>query len=228
MNQKKCALIVANGEPPSARLFAELTRNRPLLLCADGGANVVFRYGHVPDYIVGDFDSVEEVSQAQVPADCLIRIEADDTGTDLQKVLNQALRLGVTEAVMTGVTGWRVDHTLWNLSLLKTYGQRLRLRIIDDYCEIRLIGKQISFRARLGQKISLCPLSGLVAGIRTQGLRFPLRGEMLGPGIRDGISNEVIDNPVKIEVEVGDLLLVIQREGGMGEIEWEEGAFGCC
>jgi thiamine pyrophosphokinase len=219
---RKHALIVGNGEPLSPELFEELMADGPLLLCADGGANAVARYGRVPDYVVGDLDSVTEENRDGLPDERLILVDADDTGTDLQKALRQVRGLGVTEATLIGVTGGRTDHTLWNLSLLKLFGGDMALRIVDDYCEIRLIRGAIHFRAEVGQKISLSPLSGEVVGIRTAGLKFELKGEMLAPGIRDGISNEVVENPVEVSVKEGDLLLVVQREEGMGEIGWEE------
>ena len=114
--------------------------------------------------------------------------------------------------------GRRTDHLLGNLSLLKTFAERLALRIVDDYCDIRLIDQCIRFRADIGQKISLCPLDGAVEGIETLGLKWPLRTESLISGVRDGISNEVVANPVEIRVVSGDLLLCVQREGGGGEI----------
>ena len=94
-----------------------------------------------------------------------------------------------------GFTGRRTDHLLGNLSLLKTFADRLALRIVDDYCDIRLIDRRIRFRAAIGQKISLCPLDGAVEGITTEGLKWSLRSESLVPGVREGISNEVVDNP---------------------------------
>ena len=75
------------------------------------------------------------------------------------------------------------------------------------------------FRADLGQKLSLCPLDGPADGIETEGLRWPLRGESLVPGRRDGISNEVTASPVEIRVGSGDLLLCVQRQSASGRIE---------
>lgn len=217
------AVILGNGEPPSAGLFAEAMAGSPLLLAADGGANTAARLGRTPDYVVGDLDSVVAAGLAGVAVERQVRVDADDTGTDLQKALHLARQLGVEEADLLGFTGRRVDHTLWNLSLLKTWGARMRLRFLDDYCETRLIRSRVRFSAPLGQRLSLCPLAGPVAGVHTQGLRFPLHGEKLIPGGRDGISNEVIANPVEVRVADGDLLLVIQREGAIGPIVWEEG-----
>ena len=192
-------------------------------MVGNGGADTATRHGYRPDYIVGDLDSAGEEAKRGLPADRLVLVDADDTGTDLQKVLRQAEQLGVTEAVLVGVTGRRTDHTLWNLSLLKSFRDRIGLRIVDDYCDLRLIGKGIRFRAKIGQKISLCPLDGEVRGIRTAGLKFPLTDEALVPGGRDGISNEVVDNPVEITVGEGELLLCVQRQSATGRIAVETG-----
>ena len=105
------------------------------------------------------------------------------------------------------------------MSLLKIFADRLALRIVDDYCDIRLIDQYIRFRADISQKVSLCPLDGAAEGITTEGLKWALQSESLIPGVRDGISNEVVDNPVEIRVERGDLLLCVQRESASGQIE---------
>ena len=212
------ALILGNGPPPSKQLFLDLAGENTLLLCADGGANHALACGRIPDYVVGDLDSVKAEVKERLSPDRLIRIDADDTGTDMQKVLNHALELKTATAVLTGVTGGRTDHTLWNLGLLSTYATRLELRIVDDYNEIRLIRGRIRFSARVGLKLSLAPLSATAEGVTTSGLKFPLYSETLGHGVRDGISNEVIADPVEIVVDEGDLLLCIQREEGDGEI----------
>ncbi len=215
------ALIVGNGPPPSDRLLQELMAGNPLLLCADGGADTVMARGWLPDYVVGDMDSVACRNAAAMPPERFVRVDDDDTGTDLQKVIRQAVSLGVRAATLTGVTGGRSDHTLWNLSMLRLYRDSLRLRVVDDFCEIRLVNGEIRFRAEPGQKLSLTPLSGPAVGVRTTGLRFALHGEILAPAIRDGISNEVVDGPVTVSVAAGDLLLVIHRDTAPARIIWD-------
>ena len=216
------ALIVGNGEPPSRALYEALLATSPdLLLCADGGADTVRRYGGTPDAVVGDLDSAAPATLSQTPRERRVCIDADDTGTDLNKVLTYAVGRGVTEAVLVGVTGGRTDHTLWNLSLLKTFDDQLRLHITDDYCHIHLLcpGRAMRFVADIGQRLSLSPLSGPVEDVWTEGLRWPLAGERLTPGERDGISNEVVASPASVRGGgPGDLLLIVQREGGTGEI----------
>ena len=215
----RSALIVGNGEPPPRALLEEFAGS-DLLLCADGGAHVALRCGLQPDFVVGDLDSLGSETSSSIPTECLIAVDPEgDLSTDGRKVLDHAVELGVTEAVLLGFTGRRVDHLLWNLSLLKTYRRRLALRMIDAHCEIRLIDRHIRFRAECGQKLSLCPLAGPVEGITTTGLKWPLQAEALAPGVRDGISNEVVADPVEIEVDRGDLLLCVLRDSGGGTIE---------
>ena len=213
------AVIVGNGEPPSGELFAECAREADLILCADGGADTARRLGYAPDYIAGDLDSVTSLGIKGITSDRLIRVDADDSGTDMQKVLLLAVQLGAEGADLLGFTGRRTDHTLWNLSLLRTFGDRLHMRLIDEYCETRLINGRVRFRADAGQRLSLCPLDGPADGIETEGLRWPLKGESLLPGSRDGISNEVSASPVEIRVGSGDLLLCVQRQSASGRIE---------
>ena len=215
----KTALILGNGEPPSRELINQLIGGDTLLLCADGGADTAKRYDLVPDYIIGDLDSISRESSAGVDPTHIIRVDADNTGTDIQKVLRHAVALGISEAALLGFTGRRTDHLLWNLSVFKTFAEQIALRIVDEYCDLRLIGQRIRFRATIGQKISLCPLNGPVDGITTTGLKFALQNESLVPGLRDGISNEVVADIVEIEVERGDLLLCVQRQKDFREIE---------
>jgi thiamine pyrophosphokinase len=218
------AVIVGNGEPPSRELFAALMGDtktvltKTILICADGGANTAAAYGYIPALVIGDLDSLSGEARASLPADRQVSV-VDQDATDLQKVLHQAVGMGITEADLIGFTGRRTDHTLWNLSQLKTFADQLRLRLLDDYCEIRLLGPGgIRFDADDGQKLSLCPLAGPVSGIKTQGLKWELHGDTLGPD-RAGISNEVRASPVEIRIGAGDLLLVIQRDSGSGTIK---------
>ncbi len=208
------AIVVGNGPAPSETLLAGLLSTGASLLCADGGANTVHELGHVPQAVVGDLDSVDADVRGAWPQTDWVCVDADDTGTDLQKVLRYAVEVGIRRAVLTGVTGGRTDHTLWNLSLLPAFADQLGLCVIDDHCLIRLVQGVVAFEAPKGLKLSLCPLAGPVEGISTRGLRWPLRNESLVGGQRDGISNEVVDEQIEIRVAGGQpLLLIIQREG---------------
>jgi thiamine pyrophosphokinase len=58
----------------------------------------------------------------------------------------------------------------------------------------------------LGRLVSLVPF-GRVEGITTTGLKFPLRGEPLEWGVREGVSNQSVAEEVVVTIERGELLL---------------------
>ena len=214
------AVIVGGGEPPSRELLEKMLTGQPcpLLLCADGGANVVAEYGFTPDAIVGDLDSVGDGATTSISCEGVIAIAEQET-TDLEKVLTYAESLGVRAANLLGFTGRRTDHTLWNLSLIKTFADRIALCLVDDYCEIRRVGSRLRFCADLGQKLSLCPLDGPAYNVSTSGLRWPLYRESLIPGKKNGISNEVLSSPVEVVVGVGEVLLCVLKDTESRSIE---------
>jgi thiamine pyrophosphokinase len=59
-----------------------------------------------------------------------------------------------------------------------------------------------------GDRVSLLPLTGVVEGIHTQGLLYPLRGEALPRGSTRGVSNQVVSLPCGVRFSRGRLLVV--------------------
>ena len=219
------AIIVGNGDPPSNSLFFELMSTEPTVICADGGLKTVLKYGVIPDMVVGDLDSVDISDLSRIPSENVFKVDTDNTSTDLEKALIRTIDIGIQAATLLGFTGGRSDHVLWNLGLLGKYQDSIALRMVDNHGEMRLVTQTVRFRAKIGQKISLSPLKTPVEGIVTRGLRFPLSHESLELGVRDGISNEAIENIVEIEVGCGDLLVFVHLNSEHGLNKWEPQIF---
>jgi len=200
----KKTLILCNGNPPSEDLFHKYRANSDYLIAADGGGNIALQFNTKPDVIIGDLDSFE-----QNKTDSLELIfEPNQEANDLEKALKLALHKQATDVHILGATGLRLDHTLKNLSVLKQFHNQFEtLRMRDNYGEIRLLDPTFEEEFAIGTQLSLFPLSGSVSGITTRGLKYSLENESLTNGVRDGSSNEVIENPVRITYQKGDLLL---------------------
>ncbi|SRR5690554_1126686 len=200
------AVILCDGQIPPSGLIEPAVQEADLFIAADGGANTARDLGLEPDLITGDLDSYvyhpEESNK-------IIR-DSDQETNDLEKALSLAEQRGARRVVVYGATGKRLDHTLKNLSVLKKYLPRFDdLRYMDQYGEILLLPKTFRRRVPPGTVLSLFPLSGAVSGITTRGLRYPLHGETLENGVRDGSSNEAVSEQIEITHEKGDLLLFI-------------------
>ena len=199
-------LILCNGRPPAEALFHKVRAKADYFIVADGGGNIARNFNATPDVIVGDMDSYE--ASGKEPFEIILQ-ENQDTN-DLEKALFHAHKQGGTHIRVLGATGLRLDQTLKNLSVLKQFHEDFESIIFkDDFGEIQLIDSPFKASFSIGSTLSIFPLSGIVSGIVTQGLKFPLREEKLQNGVRDGTSNEVVENPVTITYKTGDLLLFV-------------------
>jgi thiamine pyrophosphokinase len=59
-----------------------------------------------------------------------------------------------------------------------------------------------------GAVLTLLPVHGAALGVRTNGLRYPLRDEDLAAGTSRGVSNEFLGGPASVSVTAGVLLAI--------------------
>jgi len=209
-------LIVANGTGRSRRQLQLLARSADLVIAADGGADIAARAGVDPHVLIGDLDSVPPATRARLEAHgadiCEVPTEKDQTDTEL--ALEMAARRGASEVWLAAALGGRVDHAVANLMLLFLARELgVRLCLVDGRSEAYLVGGPFVLDARAGDLVSLIPLTPLVEGIKTVGLRYPLQDEPLVRGATRGISNVVVARPAGLAaVGAGDLLLVHTRK----------------
>lgn len=200
------AVILCDGDIPQKKVIEQDLSDAELFVAADGGANRAMELGFQPDVIIGDLDSYTVSGTEKA---CVIKDEDQETN-DLEKALLYALKKSASAVTVFGATGKRLDHTLKNLSVLLQFNSRFdSIVFVDDYAVIKVIQSPFKESFEIGTIVSLFPLSGKVEGITTTGLKYPLRDEALENGIRDGSSNEAVEETVEIKFKKGDLLLLV-------------------
>jgi thiamine pyrophosphokinase len=209
MNKMKRALILANGKPPSKRLFTKYQAATDCFICADGGANTAVRFGSIPHLIIGDFDSVRKETLRVFNKVKQQKLK-DQNSTDLEKGLTAAIRKKCTEIIVLGATGGRLDHAVGNLSSLAKFSKKTSIKFVDDSGEFIPIHHILEIILPVGTSISLMPLSRCT-GIITSGLKWNLNNESLQFGVRESTSNIVILSHVKIKVHSGDLIVFVMN-----------------
>ncbi len=212
---KQAALIIANSILPAQPIVADCLSRADVILCADGGANRARERGLVPDFIVGDLDSILPETRAAFPQAQYIH-RPDQNATDLEKTLQFAVEQGVQRALLVGITGLRLDHQICNLNIAEKFCSRLEIELHDDFgVGIFLNAQQqeaaVRFETFVGQQISLFAFRR-AEGIVTEGLKYPLQDEALEWAVRDGLSNEAIHTAVTIRVKKGILFVYRSRE----------------
>ncbi len=208
------AIVVANGElQDPAKLKARLAGwTTARVIAADGGLHNARKLGLVPDTLVGDLDSIDpaEVPQLEAAGVRLVRSPQQKDETDLELALLHSLELGITQVLLLGVLGGRLDMSLANLLLLAhPQFAMLEIRIWTGNQTAWLLrppGGAVS--GQPGDLLSLIPLAGEVSGVVTQGLEYPLRGETLHFGLPRGVSNVLTESTAQVQLQSGLLLAV--------------------
>jgi len=207
------AVVVFAAAPlePTARLRARLSAlGQPYVVAADRGATTALAFGYRPDVVIGDLDSIDEATLADlrrlgVAIDVHPR---DKNATDGQLAVQVALQKHPAQLLLLGFLGGpRLDQALANVLLL--VGVSIAAVLIDERNECVLVRPEAPYiwQTEPDEVVSLLPLSGDAHGVRTDGLRWPLRGDTLRLGDTRGVSNEPIATAATVSIEQGLLLL---------------------
>lgn len=204
---KKC-IILANGKPPAKNVLVLLMKQGySTLFCADGGANTARKMSLIPEYIIGDLDSVynSTLKFFQHKSE-IIKLDRQND-TDVEKCLKQAIKLKFDEAILTGVTGDRLDHTFCNLGIVLKFFNKIKIKIIAENSLLEaLTGNQIipTFR---GETISIYGIDSRTK-ISSKGLKYPLHKVALPFGQKESTSNVASDNEIELEINGGIIFLI--------------------
>ena len=223
---KKVVFVVSGGELGDPAFFREkAAKTAPAaVICADGGARHMLVTGMVPTLIVGDMDSLDQISLDRYESlgARIIRHPGEKNETDTELALREAFAMTPSEVWIWGALGHRIDHILANISLLvQGNRQGIDVRLIDMWCEVFLVTRRTVLDGEVGQTVSLLPFGGEVSGITLTGFEYPLTKALMGVGSPYGISNRLTERQGIIEVDAGYLLAVRYFRPGVfpGEVK---------
>jgi thiamine pyrophosphokinase len=182
-----------------------------VVVAADGGLERATALGLGPELVVGDLDSVGDapLAAAEASGARVVRHPAAKDATDLELALDEALRLGARRLIVVASAGGRLDHLLASLHLLGSEalaGVAVTAYVGDAVVDV--VRDTTVLDGRVGDLVTLVPLHGPAAGVRTEGLAYPLRGETLEPGTSRGVSNVIAQSPARVSLESGVLLAI--------------------
>ena len=198
-------VIVADGDFPSTELPLECLKGAAHIVACDGAANQLLAHGIMPDWIVGDLDSLPEVIKEKLPERIVHMSEQESN--DLSKAFRFTQEKGWDELIILGATGKREDHTLGNLALLSEYAQKVKSVImVTDYGRFVAIDESTIFPSFKGEQISIFAISGCVK-VTSKGLKYPLNELQLDSWWQATL-NEALGEEFSLSFEKGAKLLV--------------------
>jgi thiamine pyrophosphokinase len=204
---KKC-IIIGNGKPPGRNIIKYLqSRDYSTIICADGGANSAKKLGIIPDYIIGDLDSISrETLKYYGNKSKIIRIKRQND-TDIEKCLKLAIKKGFEKAVMTGVTGDRLDHTFCNLGIVLKFFDKIEIDIIADKSLLRAYTGNASIKTNPNEIVSIYGFSEKTK-ITSKGLKYPLIKTALPFGKKESTSNVALTKKIDLKISGGIVFVI--------------------
>ena len=213
-------VLICGGEINDEFSLVCLKQIKPdCIIGVDKGLEFCYRNHVIPDWILGDFDSIsKEVidwyrEQQEIPIR-QYKPEKDDTDTRLGMEL--ALKLGSDKIFLLGATGGRLDHYMGNLqSLLITARKEKEGWILDEQnaITVRRAGKIcIHKEEQFGKYVSFFSMGDEVSGLSLTGFQYPLDGYTLKNSDGIAVSNQLLDDCGIIEFETGYLMMVLSKD----------------
>lgn len=209
-------LIISGGELNS-NFLKEFIKNNNInnIIAVDKGLEALDENGILPNYIVGDFDSINKnvLSKYENNAE-VIKLNPEKDFSDTHMALKLAIKIKSTSIYILGAMGKRIDHALANIHILKeALDNNIECKILDSNNEIQLITTGKYKVGNFGYKyVSLIPLTTKVEGITLTGFKYPLNNATLEIGHSIGVSNELIKDIATIEIKSGILIFIKSKD----------------
>ena len=202
------AVVISGGQPLSVARAQVHLNGADYVICADKGAEYAELYGIVPNLIVGDMDSIDELKLAEYTKSKIIKSSREKDYTDTHLAIIKALAAGAKEITVLCATGLRSDHAIANIRLLLFIKENGSTgKIVDDENTISLCTGETVFHNKKGTTVSILSLSDVAQGINLEGFKYPLIEYNAGLDWTKGISNEITSNYARVSINSGCLLI---------------------
>lgn len=210
-------LIITGGKINKNFAKKYLKSNKyDIIIAVDKGLETIDYLKLQPQYVLGDFDSVntkilEKYKKQNIK---IIKLNPEKDLTDTHSAIDLALKLKSTEITILGAIGTRLDHTMANIHILKqALDKNIKAKIVNEKNEIELINKEIIIKKDDNYKyVSIIPLTTNVTGITIEGMKYIINDYTLSIGDSLGVSNEQIDKEAKISIKTGILVVIKSKD----------------
>lgn len=205
---KKCILVCAGDFTPM-----DLQKNEgDCLIAVDNGLTYLTQMGILPDYCLGDYDSLlpegrralEEIRQED--PERVITLPAAKNDTDTMAAARMGLKLGYRSFFIYGALGGaRIAHTIANLQVLNFIKNNGGQGYLMDSNEMLFLirNETREFHKGFGGRFSMFAVDPVVKGVTIRGMKYEIEDETLTNDFPIGCSNE-ISKEKKAVVTVAD------------------------
>ncbi|MGY3755439.1 thiamine diphosphokinase [Helcococcus kunzii] len=210
----KKAIIFGGGNISGLNIINDITEYD--IICVDKGVDFARKHDIEIDIAIGDFDSASSDSIRFIKDKNIevLTFNRDKDYTDLELSFMYAKENLYDEIYVFGAIGTRMDHTLSNINLLKTYTSLDRkIVLIDDHNYIYYLDRDEKIvNNGIYNNVSILPTND-DAIINLLGVKWELHNHYLKFGDSLTISNEFVSyKTAKIEILKGNVFVILSKD----------------
>ena len=212
-------VIISGGSIDDDFALEQMQMIQPeFIIGVDSGLKFLYRNQIMPTHIVGDFDSVDPAvitfykNETQVPTREFNPVK---DASDTEIALKLAIELGAGQVWIIGGTGTRLDHVMANMQMMKfALDAGVKAYILDKHNRISLVEREIVLNKAdaYGLYFSVFPLGGCVEQFCIEGAKYPLKNHTLSPYNSLCVSNQFLEEQVRIKFSEGIIILMETRD----------------
>lgn len=208
--KEKSCIIIANGDMPRKGIINYLLKkDTDTIIAADGGANSALKLGIIPNYIIGDFDSLQKNVKKYFSDKAVFIHYKRQNDTDVEKSLKFAIKKGFKKVYLFGATGNRLDHSICNLGIIIKFFDRLKIILIHGKTILAPYNTDVVLQTIPNETISLYAFDDETF-ITSKGLKYPLKNANLKFGKKESTSNVALGTQVELKIS-GKIIFVIRE-----------------
>ena len=193
MNENKNVSVILNGQMPTDNTIINQITNSDYIIAVDGSANKLFDLEIIPDVIIGDLDSLQNIKNEDIEL-----VETPDQNkTDFRKTLEWCIEKNILNISIFGISGESEDHFLGNYYTLSDFAEKISWKAFTDFSVISPCVGNKKFDSFKGQKVSLFCMKGSSI-VNSKNLEYPLQSYPLKPS-DDAVRNLSLEDHFTIE-----------------------------
>ena len=203
MNDNSICFVLGAGDKS---LFPPEPKENDIVISADAGFIYACEIGLVSDYVIGDFDSLE-----QIPShDNLIILNTEKDETDMLAAIKLGLSIDKKIFHIYGSLDGRFDHSLANIGCLEFLLDNGANGILfgKDYALTLIRNSSLTFDRTFSGTISVFAWDKEAEGVNLRGLKFPLTDAKITRNFPIGVSNKFMGRESTVQVKHGTVLVI--------------------
>ena len=188
------------------------------IIAVDKGLEYLYNHKIEALYIVGGFDSIDPKVIDYYRKETNIPIREYNPvkdATDTEIALRLGITLGSKEMILLGATGGRIDHLWANVQTLSVACDAgVNACILDEKNKIWVTNKSCVLKKSeaYGPYLSVFSLEGEIYDFSLEGTKWPLNHHDLMPCDSLTVSNQFVDDEVKISFVNGRIVIMETKD----------------